>query len=569
MEIKITPFVLFLILLVTLVISILFGNSFIFKNNNYKKEGFVSYGYSNADIASVYIPQYSKDNSKKVTNIYDNLYFDGFNGNLIEVDSAYCGNVRVSGSSISGNISCNDPVGLSISNIYITTRQGNTVSYATVKNKDANARQTVVEAINTNESNASSTPLNTQYSYLTRCPTISTTPNYKYQVFYISWENDTFMHLIGLDPTATSGNNIRSLYYKMNDNKMRYVDYGTTSYIPLYSQTYLSNDDPNNGKIYRDPIYNENIYQISKYVKYDIVHGYVLVLNPSTNTYTIYNRSTGAVVQNVSSALIENLTSFTSWTVTDNNNGMVLVMAYGVYTVVAIVNSVQNNTYYNLSYCTRFTDTDVHPLPGGKSTVNIESKTVDISTNPMAAHCYDELSCKWYYYFKTIGNDPSVLFSNDYIRKTQIVPPVCPTCPTCPSSGVCSDCGGNGGSGTSDTSSNNVDDDKKKKGGGIIGLGREIVGGAVNLGKEVVGGTVDLGKEVVGGAVDLGKDAVGGLFDGVHHNRDDHYNHNGHGDGYMPSTSHAYLDQYSYYGALKPKGDNFMPVTADFSSFRK
>ena len=41
---------------------------------------------------------------------------------------------------------------------------------------------------------------------------------------------------------------------------------------------------------------------------------------------------------------------------------------------------------------------------------------------------------------------------NDYILKTQIVPPVCPAAPSCPSCtadcGSCSNCGGNGGSGT-------------------------------------------------------------------------------------------------------------------------
>lgn len=581
MEIKITPFILFLILLITLVISILFGNSFLFKK---EKEGFVSYGYSTPDAESVYIPQYSKDSNKKVIKLYDNLYFDGLNGNIVEVDSTYCGNVRVNGSSVSGNVSCNDPVGLSISHIYITNRSGNTVTYSTIKNKEDINKQSVIEAINTNESNASLVPSNTQYSYLTRCPTLSTVENYKYQLFYVSWENDTYMHLIGLDPTAISGNNIRSFYYKMNDNKMRYVDFTNLSYIPQYSQTYLSNDDTNNGKMYKDTVYNENVYQISKYVKYDIAHGYVLVLNPSTNTYTIYNRSSGATVQNLSSGLVENLTSFVSWCVSDNNNGMLLVMAYGVYTMIAIVNSVQNNRYYNLSHCVRFTDTDVHPLPGGKASTVIASHTVDVSMNPVAAHCFDELSCKWYYYFKTMGSDPSVLFSNDYIRKTQVVPPVCPTCPSCPSTGVCTDCGGSGGSGTQDTSNNEVTTEEtttteqSSSSGSGDGNGDGNGGGVVGLGKEIVGGTVNLGREIVGGTVNLGKQAIGGLLGVMHHNRQDRYRaiqaarnqENGQAEhGFLPSTSHAYLDQYSYYGALKPKGDNFMPVTADFSSFRK
>ena len=29
------------------------------------------------------------------------------------------------------------------------------------------------------------------------------------------------------------------------------------------------------------------------------------------------------------------------------------------------------------------------------------------------------------------------------------------------------------------------------------------------------------------------------------------------------------IDNYSYYGALQSKGGNYMPVTADFSAFRK
>jgi hypothetical protein len=556
--------------LITLVISILFGNSFL---SNKEKEGFVSFGYTNANNTTVYIPQYSKDSNKKVIYLYDNLYFDGLNANLIEVDSTYGGNVRVNGSTVSGNISINDSTGISISNIYITTRQGNTVSYSTIKNN-----QNDIESVDTNESKTSLTQLNTDYTYLTRCPTISTIANYKYQVFYISWENDTYMHLIGLDPTAVSGNNIRSFYYKNVDNTMHYVDFTNTAYIPQYSQTHLSNEDPNNGKIYKDAIYNKNIYQITKYVKYDITNGNLLVLNPTSNTYLMYNRSTGRIIETANSGLVENLTSFVSWIVSDNNNGMVLVMCYGVYTVVAIINSVQNTKYYNLSYCVRFTDVEVHLSSNTKNNLNINSYNVDVSMNDSEKlHCHDELSCKWYYYFKTIGNDPSVLFSNDYIRKTQIVPPVCPTCPTCPSRGVCTDCGGNGGSGTKNTSSNNGSDDNDDSDGNIV---TDAVGGAVDLTKETVGGAVNLAKETVGGAVNLAKDTVGGAVDLIKGDKDDddsssedpyYYQGGAHyiRSGYLPSTRAHYLDQYSYYGALKPKGDNFMPVTADFSSFRK
>jgi len=556
MEIKITPFVLFLILLITLVISMIFGNSFIFKKN---KEGFVSFGYTNYDTMKVHIPQYSADTTKKVIYLYDNLYFDGRNANLIEVDSAYCGNVRVNGSSTNGNIECNDRLGTSITNIYVTTRDGNTESYPTLYNSNE-----IMLSRNTSESNIDMEASNTDYSYLSKCDTISEMPGFKYQLFYVSWENDTYMHLIGLDQTFGKGHNIRSMYYN-NSNNIKYVDFTQSHYIPGYLQSPLPNEDSNNGKIYHDEIYKKNIYQISKYVKYDIVSGYVIVSNPSEKTYNVYNRSNGTVVTNTNRNSLENITSFISWIVPDNNNGMVLIMAHGINTLIMIINSIPGKSQYRLSYCTRFTDTEVHISSNSSSNLNINSfQITDASSNTHSQPCYDELSCKWYYYFKTIGNDPSVLFKNDFIRKTQIVPPVCPRCPSCTKSGVCTNCGGNGGAGSKDSNGNIIEDAAK----GTVNLGKDVVGGAVDLGKDVVGGTVGLVKDTVGGAVGLVKDTASGIVN-LGRNNDSRKIGvtNDVANEYLPNNSSA--DRYSYYGALQSKGGNFMPVTADFSSFRK
>jgi len=166
---------------------------------------------------------------------------------------------------------------------------------------------------------------------------------------------------------------------------------------------------------------------------------------------------------------------------------------------------------------------------------------------------------RWFYYWATQGldknpNSPNFNYTEDYMLKTQIVPPVCPSCPSCPSSGVCTNCGGQGGCGTQtnngtsyvgnvvstgqnavSSTNNAVSNTNNKspgfllqtqdnigdvlKGGvnevktgvsGAVGLGKEIVGGTVGLGKEIVGDTVELGKEIVGGTVKLGKDVVKG-----------------------------------------------------------
>ena len=66
---KVTPFILFLILLITLVISMLFANSWILSDKQ-QKEGFVSFGYTNSNIMNVTISPYS---NTSVIYLYDNL----------------------------------------------------------------------------------------------------------------------------------------------------------------------------------------------------------------------------------------------------------------------------------------------------------------------------------------------------------------------------------------------------------------------------------------------------------------------------------------------------------------
>jgi len=100
--------------------------------------------------------------------------------------------------------------------------------------------------------------------------------------------------------------------------------------------------------------------------------------------------------------------------------------------------------------------------------------------------------------------------------------------------------------------------------GGAVGLTKDVVGGTVGLTKDVVGGAVGLTKDVVGGAVGLVKDTASGIY-----NLGDSKTKSDSAFGYVPSNLSTPVDQYSYYGSLQSKGGNFMPVTADFSSFRK
>lgn len=148
---------------------------------------------------------------------------------------------------------------------------------------------------------------------------------------------------------------------------------------------------------------------------------------------------------------------------------------------------------------------------------------------------------KWYWYWNSSGNLP-VHFSEDYMLKTQVVPPVCPSCPSCPTKGgCCTNCGGNGGDGTKSKDGKSMVDSKsndqselgsaygktldtasdllKSAGSGVTGLTQDVIGltkdavtGTADLAKDTVTGTVGLARETAGGAVDLTKDTISGTL---------------------------------------------------------
>jgi hypothetical protein len=126
--------------------------------------------------------------------------------------------------------------------------------------------------------------------------------------------------------------------------------------------------------------------------------------------------------------------------------------------------------------------------------------------------------------------------------------------------------------------------------GGVVGTAGNLAysagSGAVNLLKDTGSGAVDLLKDTGSGAVDLLKGVGSGISQlgsgGLQMQQGSQYNSTtglgGSGGASLSTTSdktfgkmpgQTPVDNYSYYGALQSKGGNFMPVTADFSSFRK
>lgn len=240
----------------------------------------------------------------------------------------------------------------------------------------------------------------------------------------------------------------------------------------------------------------------------------------------------------------------------------------------------------------------------GNAFSELESLNELVKNNPFA---------KYYLWSSITGGNTKV--SEDYILKTQVVPPVCPSCPACTGNGVCNSCGGKGGAGSClggnaniygsgtngryirmhngllyDTVTGIANLGEEAIEGGVD-LTKQAVGGAVDLTKQAVGGAVGLARETVGGAVGLAREAVGGVahavgdvasvFDprnyltistgGVSGGGGGQYINNQGALGAQrvganyPRTEGA--DPMSYYGALSARSGDFVPITADFSAF--
>ena len=137
---KISLLGLFLIILAALVVSMLVGNWFqTSKISNTNKDGFESYYYGTAPVSKVYIPYYSGkaggNYGKNVYLVYDCIYYDADNANLIEVDGYNYNGDTTKGNGLVGNIYYGvDKQGDSILSLYVANPNQNDSVMASISN---------------------------------------------------------------------------------------------------------------------------------------------------------------------------------------------------------------------------------------------------------------------------------------------------------------------------------------------------------------------------------------------------------------------------------------------------
>lgn len=657
----------FLILLfVILLVSLLLISYYGFTNRS--TEGFISFNANKNPLAGdIIIPTYSP--SSRIFKLYDNLFFDNTNGNLIQANG-----VSLQGNTTTGSINTDlaDTIGKSLTSVIVYNRDSS-VGSVTIDTQITNG--TITNAASAQSQKAGyDTPFS---QFMISSNNADTTDNY--QTLYVSWDKYTFIDVINTSvspPQTLLGALFSETELRGNLLPVPLVSADTNN-ITIVPAQYVA--DSNDGKTNTQSWYGNNrLYQISSFLYFDTANGnMVLKTDPgaSANVVTVLDRNFNQVKDVIN---VEKYIPSVGYTVrsvqfTPINSAeqqyFIYYVGFGQRTIIIVLRKqVQSSDMFKIVSVSRF-DNNGYVEP--------KSKTVEPSDADNTER-KNKRGKKWGSDYEISEADMDLLgvdfllanqidyIQQNYVKKTDMVPPIYPTvlsCSTCNGNsggGVCNNCGGNGGSGTSGISGNTTASGLnsgfntaftetaglgKEVVGGTVGLGKEVVGGAVGLGKDtldlgkqavtgtvdlgketvggavdltkeavsgvagatekVVGGTVNLGREVVGGAVGLGKDVVGGAVDLTKQAATGAVNElnylttirNGPGVGgvggygvggtpggyyygqpggqqgtpirYNTSNTVPGVDNHSGYGALVPKGDDFMPLTASFSAFGK
>ena len=473
---KLSPVMIFILLLIFLVLSVL-----LCRWAMRDVDGFIGYNYTKDVAEAVILPMYSSKN--KLYKMYDSLYFDNKNGNIVEVDAAMYSNV---GGVAAGNV---DLTGTSITGLHISPRVGNsTMSY-------------VINSVSSIITPSPSTNIENSYrSSVYR--TLGNRPT-QYNAFMLPWRDNTYVHI--MDSTTQQLENVSTFAFTADTTV---IPYGYTDKTAMTGITAVREDNNvKNNTMVIDPIYNtkRSMYQISEYVKYDISNANILVgagekalkvyTRQGTSPQTLTASSTDQETKNGDDQTnVANITFIPRIIYDLCGQNMILYVPNAKKTLVALIcyrKDEQSNLQLGLRNVCRFTET-------GIDTVDSSSTTTPPSTTT------------------TTGTDETTYADfnlDDYMLKTQVVPPVCPACPSCNynNAGACNQCGGNGGCGTR----TNAGDSLVTGGNGIrdaaTATGNAATGAVNAVGNAATGAVNAVGNAATGAVTAAGNVATGAV----------------------------------------------------------
>jgi hypothetical protein len=405
-------------------------------------EGFISYKEDKNPLTNIIIPLYSPN--KPVMKIYDNLFLDQTNFNLIEVN----GTAYNSGSQIIGNI---DSDGSTIQNIFVASPCTTSLCVGkSIQTADLSANLlTETNKTATNESLQQMPVLKTPWSYISQTPSMNTDT---YQTFFIpvSSINTVLMYIANL----TLSKSLMALKIQSQVESSYFISDPSFESLKLTSP--VSDKDKNNDNMVTEPFYDptQSVYQITGLVKFDYKSQNLLVKSLDGKTLSIYDNNKSSSVSNKNATAgtytkTSTVNNFSPWTIIDaNNNLIVYIPVDGQITTILFLQMLANqlSLYKSITFQknvgVKMIDgvdivitpiTTPSPTPSPTPTPKLQNPTPtaptpsappkvttsvkNIKSNPISS-----------YYNKPALRQSSVV-NDDYILKTKLVPPI--SCPNC------------------------------------------------------------------------------------------------------------------------------------------
>lgn len=517
------------------------------------------------------------------------------------------------------------------------------ISGYTVFNRDGTSPGTYTPTIEVDTFEHAQSKVTDLKSSYTNIYIIAENDKDKYELVYIPWGKETYLHVIQLKSNGKySPKHLRTYAYDATGkivlaNGTTGINYDSTAAV--IQQVYSQNKNTKDNNTYKtiDKYSTKHyLFQVCTNLYYNYSNG-ELVSQPSDSEIRVYSRPTSQTVGGSLASANHVITPGSSITLSTDvaevsgfSAGVTEVLPNNAYTLLYIstgrrtilvaleaTNPTNDNNEFAVRNVVLF---DAFKKRDAGPNVTISDSNFG-NTPPSVTPKGDDITMYYQFLLGMMGtsdaNISKLPITNDYMLKTQIVPPVCPTCPSCSvaHSGVCTNCGGQGGSGTQTKASDKKEGEDKDDEGkevvdllkstgsgatslvrdagsgatslvrdtasGTVGLAKDTASGTVGLAKETVGGAVGLAKETVGGAVGLAKEAGSGIANTFGKLNPTVVSSSGQvaqgqtsgqtqgqsaGNGAGVNIT-AGSDPTSYFGALPAKGGDFIPVTADFSRF--
>jgi len=477
-------FSVFFLLLLALLISVWFARYL-------PLEGFISYQQNVTGLSSVTVPPYTT--TRNIIKLYDSVYYDSQTGAVLELFGK------------GGDTATTDTTGASLTNMVLMPRDTPTVvEYDVVPGNTF--RQNVVEP------HYIQSPLSSvNLSWIFPLPgSVSTLP-YNYQVAYFAWKTETVIFiydivqekLVGVLPfLLNSSSKLITTGLAFNNTYVADADPHNGSYINVMPQYTAHLSGYSAGSAAAAPV--TQLYQIAANIWFDTANGVLVVGKPGLSDVVV---ETGASFTLNKASNTVSTCYFTMdevghnviMTVPMSNKRTMVCVMYKEVPVMGCTEAgkCNNNNGLAIRKVVRFDPS----LPGG---VDGETKQGASTPGPMAP-------------VTTPGPD-----RNEYILKTQIVPPVCPACPSCTCNGGATPCAScqTGGSGSGNNSlasliaSSYTVNQGPGWGNGNGGYGGYGYGGQGPISSTLIGAENTVGDVVdtaVAGTTLLGLGAIGGV----------------------------------------------------------